>query len=117
MRVRSSAEDLHGSAPDSSPVVLLVIDAINDFTFAEGRQVLVDAYPMAERIRGLKRLARQSGIPTVYVNDNFGRWRSDFRTLIAHCLRRRARGRAVTKLLRPDQRGPSLRQIPHGCFP
>ena len=39
-------------------MVLLVIDAINDFPFAEGRQVLADAYPMAERIRRLKRLAR-----------------------------------------------------------
>lgn len=116
MRVRSSAEDLHGSAPDSSPVVLLVIDAINDFTFAEGRQVLADAYPMAERIRGLKRLARQAGIPTVYVNDNFGRWRSDFRTLIAHCLRRRARGRAVTRLLRPDQRDYFVLKPKHSAF-
>ena len=29
MRVRSGASDLHGSAPDSSPLVLLVIDTIN----------------------------------------------------------------------------------------
>jgi hypothetical protein len=49
MRVRSGAEDLHGNAPDSSPVVLLVIDAINDFQFVEGRQVLAEAHPMAVR--------------------------------------------------------------------
>ena len=79
-------------------MVLLVIDAINDFTFAEGRQVLADAFPMAERIRRLMSLARRAGVPVVYVNDNFGRWRSDFRRLVAHCARaagaRAARWRA-----------------------
>ena len=33
---------------------------------------------------------------------NFGRWRSDFRRLVAHCLGSRARGRAITRLLRPS---------------
>lgn len=97
-------------------MVLLVIDAINDFTFAEGRQVLAEAHPMAARIHRLKRLARRAGIPTVYVNDNFGRWRSDFRTLIAHCLRRRARGRAVTRLLRPDRRDYFVLKPKHSAF-
>jgi nicotinamidase-related amidase len=106
--------DLHGSAPDRCPVVLLVIDAINDFTFEEGRPVLASALPMARRIRRLKRLARRAGIPTVYVNDNFGRWRSDFRSLVAHCLR--ARGRAVTRLLRPDQRDYFVLKPKHSGF-
>jgi nicotinamidase-related amidase len=73
MRVRSGADDLYGSAPDSSPVVLLMIDAINDCTFEEGRQVLEDVYQIAGRIRRLKQRARRARIPTVYVNDNFGR--------------------------------------------
>jgi hypothetical protein len=36
----ASSSDLHGSAPDDSPVALLIIDAINDFAFEEGREVL-----------------------------------------------------------------------------
>src|SRR6185436_10932301 len=116
IRVRSGAEDLHGSAPDSSPVVLLVIDAINDFQFVEGRQVLAEAHPMGVRIRRLKSMARQAGISTIYVNDNFGRWRSDFRTLIAHCLRQRARGRAVARLLRPDRRDYFVLKPKHSAF-
>ncbi|HEX7784621.1 MAG TPA: isochorismatase family protein, partial [Methylomirabilota bacterium] len=91
MGVRAAASDLHGSAPDRSPVVLLVIDAINDFEFEEGLQVQADAYLMARRIRRLKQAARRAGIATVYVNDNFGRWRSDFRSLVAHCLRKTGR--------------------------
>jgi nicotinamidase-related amidase len=98
----ASSRDLHGNAPDDSPVALLIIDAINDFAFEEGREVLAKALPMAARIRQLKSNARRSGIPTVYVNDNFGRWRSDFRTVVAHCGSPRSRGREVTRLLRPD---------------
>jgi nicotinamidase-related amidase len=95
--------DLHGSAPDRSPIVLLVIDTINDFTFPDSEPVLAAAGPMARRIYRLKRAARRIGIPTVYVNDNFGRWRSDFRTLVAHCRAPRARGRAIARLLQPGR--------------
>jgi nicotinamidase-related amidase len=108
--------DLHGSAPDRSRVALLVIDAINDFAFPEAGPVLAAALPMARRIRALKRAARRVGIPTLYVNDNFGRWRSDFRTLVAHGLGPRARGRAVTRLLRPDRRDYFVLKPRHSGF-
>jgi nicotinamidase-related amidase len=116
MRVRAGEQDLHGHVPDSSPVVMLVIDAINDFTFEEGSQVLADARPVAERIQRLKRRTRRVGIPTVYVNDNFGRWRSDFRALISHCLRSAAPGRSVTRLLRPDRLDYFVLKPKHSAF-
>ena len=102
IRGRRRATDLDGNAPDTSPTVLLIIDAINDFNFEGAGLVLAGARPMAERIRRLKRLARRAGIPAVYVNDNFGRWRSDFRKVVAHCGSASARGREVTRRLRPD---------------
>ena len=77
-----------------------MIDTINDFTFEESSEVLAAARPMADRLRRLKRLGRRVGIPAVYVNDNFGRWRSDFRKVVAHC--EAARGRDVIRRLRPD---------------
>lgn len=108
--------DLDGNAPDTSPVVLLVIDAINDFTFEGAREVLAGARPMAGRIRRLKSLARRVGVPTVYVNDNFGRWRSDFRKLVAHCGGTTARGRDVTRRLRPDARDYFVLKPRHSGF-
>ena len=78
--------------------MLLIIDAIDDFAFAEGREALAGALPMAAHLRQLKARARRSGIPTVYVNDNFDRWRSYFRTVVAHCGSLRWRGREVTRL-------------------
>ena len=58
---------------------LLLIDVINDMDF-DGSETLVRlAEPMAKKLRVLKRRARAAGIPTIYINDNFGKWRSDFR--------------------------------------
>src|SRR6185437_11412781 len=96
-------EDLHGNAPDKAEVALLLIDVINDLEFPEGDQLLRHALPMAERLLALKRRARVAGIPVIYVNDNFGRWRSDFNTQVEHCLQDGVRGRPIAERLRPDE--------------
>jgi nicotinamidase-related amidase len=36
------------------------------------------------------------------VNDNFGRWRSDFRKQVQHCLGEEVVGRPIAALLQPD---------------
>jgi nicotinamidase-related amidase len=95
--------DLHGNAPDKADTALLLIDVINDLEFPEGEQLLRHALPMARRIADLKRRARQAGVPAVYVNDNFGRWRSNFNAQVEHCLHDGVRGRPVVELLRPDE--------------
>lgn len=92
--------DLHGNAPDKSPVALLLIDLLNDLDFPTGETLGSNALPAARRIAALRRRARKAGIPVIYVNDNFGRWRSDFRTLLQHCLQ--SRGAAIAKLVAPD---------------
>lgn len=94
-------EDLHGSVPDESPVALVLIDVINDLEFRGGDRLLQHALPMAERLAALKRRAKARGIPAIYVNDNFGRWRSDFRTLVEHWLTDGVRGRPLAECLRP----------------
>jgi nicotinamidase-related amidase len=94
--------DLHGSAPDKSEIALLLIDVINDLEFSEGDQLLRHAIPMAERIAELKRAAKTSRVPVVYVNDNFGRWQSNFNAQVEHCLTDGVRGRPIVELLQPD---------------
>jgi nicotinamidase-related amidase len=96
-------EDLHGNVPDKSNVALLLIDVINDLEFGGGEELLRHALPMAERLAELKRRARAAGVPVVYVNDNFGRWQSDFKKILEHCLEGGVRGRPVAELLRPEE--------------
>jgi nicotinamidase-related amidase len=100
MPIRS--HDLHGSAPDKSATALILIDVINDFEFPDGDQLLRIALPAGRNIAALKRRAKETGIPAIYVNDNFGRWRSDFKKIVAHC-RDESRGKPFVELLLPDE--------------
>ena len=95
--------DLHGSAPDKSDLALLLIDVINDLDFPEANQLLRFARPMARKLLRLKQRVKKAGVPVIYVNDNFGRWRSDFRRQVVHCLRKESRGRDIVALLQPDE--------------
>ena len=97
-----SSHDLHGSAPDKSEAALLLIDVINDFDFEEGDQLLQLALPVGENIAELKKRTKAAGVPSIYVNDNFGRWQSDFKKIVAHCSREEAKGKSFVKLLLPD---------------
>lgn len=95
--------DLHGSAPDKCAAALLLIDVINDLDFPEAEQLLKQALPMARQIAALKARAKSAGVPVIYANDNFGRWRSDFRAQVEHCLRPQSRGREIARLLQPAE--------------
>jgi nicotinamidase-related amidase len=99
----SRSEDLHGNAPDKAAAALLLIDVINDLDFPEGEQLLQRALPMARNILALKRRAKRSGIPAIYVNDNFGRWQSNFRAQVEHCLEDGVTGKPIVQLLAPDE--------------
>jgi nicotinamidase-related amidase len=114
--VPANNEDLHGSVPESSPVALLLIDVINDMEF-EGAEALVEqAVPMAHRIAQLKRRAKTAGIPAVYVNDNFGRWQSDFRRVVEHCLHDGVRGEEVARILQPEDDDYFVLKPKHSAF-
>ena len=93
--------DLHGNAPDNSPVVLLLIDVINDFEFAGAETLFKQALPAAGQIADLKQRCEAAKVPTIYVNDNFGKWRSDFRNLVSHCIDDDTRGRPIVEKLKP----------------
>lgn len=60
------------------------------------------ALPVGKNIAELKKRAKAADIPTIYVNDNFGRWQSDFKRIVAHCSRDDAKGKSFVKLLPPD---------------
>ena len=108
--------DLHGNAPDKSGAALLLIDFINDLEFDEGEAVLEAALPAARRVFALKQRARELEIPVIYVNDNFGRWRSDFAAQVRHCLEDNVRGRPITEFLQPDKEDYFVLKPKHSGF-
>lgn len=66
-------------------LALIIIDMINALDFAEGRQLLRHALPVAARIARLRQRCRAADVPVIYANDNYGQWRSDFRDVVAIC--------------------------------
>ena len=109
-------EDLHGNVPESSKVALLLIDVINDLEW-EGSEPLAErAVPMAHRIAALKKRAKAAGIPTIYVNDNFGRWQSDFRRVVEHCLNDGVRGEEIARILEPEDDDYFVLKPKHSAF-
>jgi nicotinamidase-related amidase len=108
--------DLHGNAPDKSEVVLLLIDVINDLEFEGGGELLRNALPAAKNIARLKERAREAGVPVIYANDNFGRWRSDFNQTVQHCLRDQVRGQPIAELLKPQEEDYFVLKAKHSGF-
>jgi nicotinamidase-related amidase len=93
----------HGTRRSNSATALLLIDVINDMEFPEGEKLLRQTLPAARRIAALKKRAAAAGVPIIYVNDNFGRWRSDFNQQVQHCLHDGVRGEPVARLLAPER--------------
>jgi len=114
--MRAKNEDLHGNVPDQCSVALVLIDVINDMEFESGAALLSNALPAARRLAGLRRRAREAGVPVIYVNDNFGKWRSDFRRQLGHVLEDGVRGEAIAELLRPDEKDYFVLKAKHSGF-
>ena len=95
--------DTKGAAPDKSHTVLLLVDVINDFDFPEGRDLMRFALPAAHRIAALKKRLKKRNIAAIYVNDNFGRWQSDFRAQVDRCIADDCPGACIARLLIPSE--------------
>jgi nicotinamidase-related amidase len=99
-----------------SGTALLLIDVINDLAFKGSEALVMQAEPMAIRLSTLKRSAAAAGVPAIYINDNFGQWRSDFRKTVAHCTSRSSPGRLVSRRLRPMSRDYFVLKPKHSGF-
>ena len=81
---------------------LLIIDMINEFKFDDAARLITAIERTAKRIAELKRRMKRARMPVVYVNDNFGKWQSDFRKLVARCLDEQCLGKTITQILVPE---------------
>lgn len=97
-------------------MALLLIDVINDLEFEDGEKLLPHALAAAQRIAAFKRRCAAAGIPAIYVNDNFGKWRSDFKNLISHCVDDKTRGREIVELLKPEREDYFVLKPKHSGF-
>jgi nicotinamidase-related amidase len=92
----------------------LLIDVLTTFQFPDGDAILQGALAMRDALVRLKARARAAGIPTVYVNDNFGDWRSEKEVLMGRCLE--AKGAQFVRPLLPDSEDYFVLKPMHSAF-
>lgn len=95
---------------------LLVIDMISDFDFPGGATLARRAQAAARAIAGLKRRLERHGVPTIYANDNYGHWRSDFREIVPRCGAADSLGAPVIDTLRPAPEDYFVLKPQHSAF-
>jgi nicotinamidase-related amidase len=95
---------------------LLIVDMINTFDFPGGEDLLRRTRPIVPVIAGMKMRARKARSPVIYCNDNFGRWRSDFRALIERCTSAKSPGHAIAQALQPGPDDYFILKPRHSAF-
>jgi len=89
--------------PAAGRTALLIIDMISCWDFPDAEKLLPGAHAIAGRIKALKARCTRAGVPTIYVNDNRGRWRSDFPKLVEMSLSAGGAGAEITSALLPEE--------------
>jgi nicotinamidase-related amidase len=96
--------------------VVILVDVINAFDFPGCEGLVRAASRAAPKIEALAARARAARVPVVYVNDNFGRWRSDFASTVESCMAPNQPGRHVTARLRPSDTDYFVLKPQHSGF-
>lgn len=110
MRSRKHAQ----TVPSPVPVALLLIDVLTTFQFPDGDAILQGALKMRDALVRLKARSREVGVPILYVNDNFGDWRSEKEVLMGRCLE--AKGAQFVRPLLPDSEDYFVLKPLHSAF-
>jgi nicotinamidase-related amidase len=93
---------------------LLILDMVNPFSFPGAAGSLRAAKRIAPTVAELARRQRRRGAPCIYVNDNFGQWQSDFRSLLQAVAK--TPGDALLQWLAPTEGDLFVLKPKHSAF-
>lgn len=99
-----------------SPRVLLLVDFINPLNFPGSEPLAPRAVDAARCVADLKTRLTQEGVATIYANDNYGVWQSDFHSLVASCLGRNGPAGEIARLLYPQAGDLTILKPRHSAF-
>jgi nicotinamidase-related amidase len=91
-----------------------MIDVLTTFHFPDGEAILRNALAIRDNLVNLKTRARKLGIPVLYINDNFGDWRSEKEVVIGRCLE--SAGAKFVRPLVPDSEDYFVLKPLHSAF-
>ena len=94
--------------------VLVVVDVFNDFVHEDGDRLLDSFRERAPNMGRAITVAREVGVPVVYVNDGQARWDGDVRRLVVDALN--GKGGELLKPLSPREGEPVLLKHRYSAF-
>jgi nicotinamidase-related amidase len=93
---------------------VIVIDMINTYEHADAEALVPSVREVLPNVRTLIRRARHSGVDVIYVNDNFGRWRSQHDEILEPALH--GRHADLVEPVRPDEQSLFVVKARHSIF-
>jgi nicotinamidase-related amidase len=96
--------------------VLLLVDFINPLNFPGAEQLAPAAVEAAQATAALKERLAAQGVATIYANDNYGVWQSDFHTLVSACLGMEGPPGEIARLLYPQAGDLTILKPRHSAF-
>lgn len=100
----------------TSRTVLLMVDFINPLDFEGSTDLKAPAIRAARTAARLRKRLSREGCRTIYANDNYGGWNSDFATLWQNCARRGGASGDLARALRPRKKDFSILKPRHSAF-
>jgi nicotinamidase-related amidase len=93
---------------------LVVIDMINTYDHEDADRLRASAEEVVPVIGTLLQRARDASAPVIYVNDNFGQWRSDQRALVENAIK--SEHGSLVEPIAPDEDAMFVVKARHSIF-
>src|SRR3954451_23267951 len=100
----------------TSQRVLLLVDFITSLDFPGADALAPHALAAARATAALKQRLQAQGVPTIYANDNYGVWQSDFHSLVSTCLGMDGVPGEIARLLYPQAEDITILKPRHSAF-
>lgn len=100
----------------ASPKVLVLVDFINPMRFPGAAALARSALPAAMATARLKARLAGQGVATIYANDNYGIWHSDFKELVAACRALPGVRGEIASLMAPGEQDLTVLKPRHSAF-
>ncbi|MFL6695271.1 MAG: cysteine hydrolase family protein [Ramlibacter sp.] len=100
----------------TSQRVLLLVDFITSLDFPGADALAPHALAAARATAALKQRLQAQGVPTIYANDNYGVWQSDFHSLVSTCLGIDGPAGEIARLLYPQADDITILKPRHSAF-
>ncbi|RKT03322.1 nicotinamidase-related amidase [Streptomyces sp. 3211.6] len=99
---------------DTGRTALIVIDMLNTYEHEDAEVLVRSVREALPGVAALLRRAREAGAPVVYVNDNFGRWRSHHGEILEAALA--GRYSDLVEPIAPDEESLFVVKARHSVF-